>query len=268
MLFDLQGKRKRVIQVVYAFLALILAVGLVGLGIGGDAQGGIFDALGIGGGDSTADSQYDSEIEDANATLETDPENTAALLALARYSYLAGNQEVATDEQGNQSISDDGLVRFEDSVSAWERYLAALGKKGKPNPAVASLVLRAYSNLAFTETDPVLVNRTLEGALETSQIVAEANPSPTAWLQVASFAYFTGDTKTAEDAGKQALAEATSTDRKAVEAQLETLEKQGKSIQKQLEASEQDKGAATDSLENPLGELGGAAGAAPMAPSS
>jgi hypothetical protein len=269
MLFDLQGKRKRVVQVVYAFLALILAVGLVGLGIGGDAQGGILDGLfGIGGDNGTAESQYDDQIDDANATLETDPDNSAALLALARYSYLAGNQEVVIDEEaGTQSVSESGLTRFEDSISAWERYLDALGKQDEADPAVANLVLQAYSNRAFTETDPVLISRTLEGALRTAEVVAEANPSPTAWLQVATYAYFTGDTKAAEEAGKNAVAEANSADRKAVEQQLKSLEKQGKAIQAQLKAQDTAKGEAADSLENPLGQLGGA-GAAPPAPST
>jgi tetratricopeptide (TPR) repeat protein len=265
MLFDLQGKRKRVIQVIYAFLALILAVGLVGLGIGGDAQGGIFDGLlGIGNGDSSGNSEYESQIDDANAALEANPENSEALLALARFTYLAGNQEVTLDEQG---ITDEGLTRFEEAVDAWERYLDSLGKQEKPDDAVAGLVLQAYSNLAFTGTDPVLITRTLEGALETAEIVASSRPSPNAWLQVATFAYFVGDTKAAEEAGKQAVAEANQSDRNAVEQQLKQLEKQGKAIQAQLQAEETGKGQAADALENPLGELGGA-GAAPPAPSS
>jgi hypothetical protein len=268
MLFDLQGKRKRVVQVVYAFLALLLGGGLVLLGIGGDANGGLLDAFGLGG-DGTTDSQYETQIDDANATLETDPENTAALLALARYSYLAGNQEIVIDEEaGTQSVSDEGLSRFEESISAWEQYLDSLGQQGEADPSVANLVLQAYSNLAFTETDPVLISRTLEGALRTAEVVAEANPSPTAWLQVATYAYFTGDTKAAEEAGKKAAAEANPSDRKAVEQQLKSLEKQGKAIQAQLKAQDTGKGEATDALEDPLGSLGGAGATPPAPPSS
>lgn len=264
MLFDLQGKRKRVIQVVYAFLALILAVGLVGLGIGGDAQGGIFDALGIGSGSSTTDAQYEEQIEDANRTLEVNPDNSDALLALARASYLAGNQQITEDDQGNQAISEEGLAMFDDSIAAWERYLDSLGKKQKPDASVANLVLQAYGNVAFQETDPVLIKRMLEGALETAEIAAANQPSPNAWLQVATYAYFSGDSKKGEQAGKRALAEANQMDQKAVKSQLKQLEKQGASIQKQLKQVEkQGQGQAAEALEDPLGQLGGGTGSTP-----
>jgi hypothetical protein len=256
MLFDIRGKRKRVIQVIYTFLALLLAVGLVGLGIGGDANGGIFDALGIGGGDSGGDSQFESQIDDANAKLETDPQNAAALLALARYSYLSGQQSLEVDEAGNQTLSDEAITKFEDATSAWERYLDA--NKGKPDDSVAGLVLQAYSNLAFIQSDPVLVARTLAGGLEAAQIVAEARPSPNAWLKVATFAYLSGDTKAGGKAGRQAVAEANEADRDAVEARLKQVEQQGKSVQKQLKASE---GTSEEDFENPLGGLGGSSGA-------
>ena len=53
MLFELGGKRKRLIQVIYVCLAFLMAVALVGFGIGGATSGGIFDAVGIGGGSSS-----------------------------------------------------------------------------------------------------------------------------------------------------------------------------------------------------------------------
>jgi len=258
MLFDIRGKRKRVIQVIYTFLALLLGVGLVGLGIGGSANGGIFDALGIGSNSSgTGDSQFESEIDDANSTLESNPDDVKALLALARYSYLSGQQSLEVDDQGNQTLNDESISKFEDATSAWEQYLEA--NKGKPDDSVAGLVLQAYSNLAFIQSDPVLVTRTLEGGLEAAQIVAEARPSPNAWLQAATFAYLSGDTKAGEEAGKQALKEANEADQAAVKAQLKQVEQQGEQVQKQLKASQGD---TEQDFENPLGGLGGTSGAA------
>ncbi len=53
------------------------AVGLIGLGIGGSANGGIFDALGIGGGGGgSSDPQYDDQINKANASAAVEPEAT------------------------------------------------------------------------------------------------------------------------------------------------------------------------------------------------
>jgi hypothetical protein len=50
MIFDLKsGKRRRVVQVVFGFLAFIFFISFVGFGIGSDVSGGIFDAIGLGG---------------------------------------------------------------------------------------------------------------------------------------------------------------------------------------------------------------------------
>ena len=50
MLFDLQGKRRRVVQVTYLGLAILMGGGLVLAGIGSDASGGLLDAFKGGGG--------------------------------------------------------------------------------------------------------------------------------------------------------------------------------------------------------------------------
>jgi hypothetical protein len=266
MLFELGGKRKRVIQVIYVFLALLLAVGLVGLGIGGSANGGIFDALGLTDSSSDGSSQFDSEIDNANDALAKNPEDTAALLKLARYQYLKGQQSLDTDEAGNVSITEDTTASWEDATDAWERYLDSLPKGQKVNDDVAGLITQAYSGLAQTEDDPQVFTRLFANGAEAAAVVAEARPSVNAWLQAAAFAYYSGDTKKGEAAGKKALAEANEADRKAVSAQLKQFEKQGEAIAKQLKAT----GPTEEDLENPLAPLGGStgsgAGAIPTTP--
>ncbi len=55
MLFDLQGKRKNFIRVVYVVLAVMFVVGFLGsgVGVGGGGGGGFFDLLGTGGGSNS-----------------------------------------------------------------------------------------------------------------------------------------------------------------------------------------------------------------------
>ena len=101
MLFELGGKRKRLIQVIYVCLALLMFVGLVGLGIGSNVSGGIFDALGIGGGSTSSSPQYDAQIERAENTLQANPKDEKALLALARTHFLAGQAATETDDTGS-----------------------------------------------------------------------------------------------------------------------------------------------------------------------
>ena len=53
MLFDLKGRRRRVVQVTYIGLAILMGGGLVLSGIGSDASGGLLDAF-VGGDNTTS----------------------------------------------------------------------------------------------------------------------------------------------------------------------------------------------------------------------
>ena len=122
MLFELGGKRKRLIQVIYVLLAGLMFIALVGFGIGGATSGGIFDALGIGGGSSSSDPQYSQQIDNANEALQQDPKDEKALLKLARYNFLEGQTSLETDDQGRVTLSQDSL----DSYRAADRRLGAV----------------------------------------------------------------------------------------------------------------------------------------------
>lgn len=254
MLFDIRGRRKRFIQVIYVFLALLLGGSLVFFGIGGDAPGGLGDALGISENSSGGDPGFEEEIENANETLATDPDNPQALLALARYSYLNGQQKIEVDDEGQQSLSEETLSDFATSVDAWERYLDA--RKGPIDDSVATLVFRAYSTVAFTSTNPATVQRRLEGAQRTAEVVAEERPGPNSYLELAASAYMAGDEKTAEQAADQALNEVDASSRSQLQSQLDAVEKQAKQVRRQLEQAEKQAGQGEQgALENPLGEL-------------
>ncbi|MGB6425932.1 MAG: hypothetical protein WBF18_11700 [Solirubrobacterales bacterium] len=257
MLFDIRGKRKRFIQVIYVFLALLLGGGLVLFGIGGDANGGLGDLLGISSNSgSDGSTEFNDEVEAAESRLATDPENPAALLSLARYSYLNGQQSLEVDEeQGTQVVTDEARTDFEASIDAWERYLKA--NKGQPDASVATLIFRAYTSVAFDSTSPVTIQRRLDGAQDAAAVIAAERPGPTSFLDLASLAYLAGDTKTADKAAKQALAALPDdTGRPALKSQLESAEQQGKQIQKQLK--QQAENPDQNALEDPLGTLGGA----------
>ena len=97
MLFDLSSPgRKNVIRVVYGVLALLFPVGFVGFGIGGElGGGGLFDSLSGGGGDGVTAEQFEQQIEDAEAALETNPARRAGAAAtLADYRYLSGHAQL------------------------------------------------------------------------------------------------------------------------------------------------------------------------------
>jgi hypothetical protein len=261
MLFELGGRRKRFIQVIYVFLALLLGGGLVFMGIGGDAQGGLLDAFGLGTNSSTTtDSPTGDDIEKAEEALAADPNDEKALLLLARSPYIAGQQALEIDDQGQAALSEESIAAFEASIDAWESYLET--RPDKPDDEVATVVFQAYGNLAFAGSDPALIQDRLEGATETAQIVAEAQPGPNSYLQLATYAYLSGDPKLGAEAGKKAEAEADEASLDAVKSQLEQAEQQGKAIQKQLAAE----APTEEDLQNPLQGLGGTTGAPAPAP--
>ena len=253
MLFDLQGKRKRLIQVIYVFLALLLGGGLVFFGIGGSAGGGLGDALGIGGSNTGSGSpEFNDQIDSGQSTLATDPEDTAALLNLARYSYLNGQQKLGVDDEGFPVLTEEAAADFEASVDAWERYLKV--NKGKADTAAATLVFRAYSNIAFNSSNPVAVQRRLEGAQRTAAVIAEERPSPNSYFELAGAAYRAGDTAVAEQASAKALKLVDDAGRIQLEAQLKAAKNGGRTIRKQIKQLEADPSA----IDDPLGGLGGA----------
>jgi tetratricopeptide (TPR) repeat protein len=248
MLFDIRGRRKRFIQVIYVFLALLLGGGLVLFGIGGDATGGLGDAIGIGqGSNSSGNPEYDEEIEQAESDLAEDPDNADALLNLARYNFL--NAEIALqDEETEQALN-----QFEESVDAWERYLKA--NDGSADSSGATFAFRAYTTIAGTSGNAATVERRLEGAQRAAEIVTEDLPGPTSYLDLAAISYALGDTKTGDEAAKQALKIVDDAGRSALETQLEQVKRQGKQTQKQLKAMRNQQ-ADPEALENPLGGIG------------
>src|SRR6476660_8175076 len=100
MIFDLQGKRRRLVQVVYLILAILMGGGLVLFGVGsGNISGGLFDALT--GKDSNSSSSGNSLVEKRVkrdlVALKVNPQNTTALADLVRsYYQLAGTDEEQT----------------------------------------------------------------------------------------------------------------------------------------------------------------------------
>ena len=164
MIFDLKsGKRRRVVQVVFGFLAFIFFISFVGFGIGSDVSGGIFDAIGLGGGDSASTPEYEQQIEDANETLETDPDNERALLDLSGAYYRSATETGVTvnPQTGVIEISEESRADLEQSIAAWERYIET--KPKRPDTTAAAQAAESYRYLL----DP-------DGAAGAQAIVAKA----------------------------------------------------------------------------------------------
>jgi hypothetical protein len=257
MLFDLRGKRKRVVQVVYATLALLFLVGFVGFGIGvGGGPGGIIDALGIGGSGATggdASAQFDEDIDAANEKLAKDPKDPKALLNLAEAQYLKARTGISQDQTtGEVSISEEAHTELGEAADAWNKYLKV--NKGEPDGGVAAEMVQAFTFL-----------NDVRGAVTAQRIVAEDQPSANSYGTLAVFEYLSGDVSAGDEARDKAIAEVPKSQRKSIETQLEPYRNRGEKLQEQLaKARKQGGGVPTTPGANPLANPFG--GVAPTAP--
>src|SRR5687768_16367349 len=106
MLFDLKGKRKRLVQVVYVTLAILFGGGLVLFGVGGNVSGGLVDAF-RGGGDGEVNSVFSDNVEEAKRRVVRNPDSAAARLALVRAQFqFASSTEGSDAETG--ALTDRG----------------------------------------------------------------------------------------------------------------------------------------------------------------
>jgi tetratricopeptide (TPR) repeat protein len=189
VLFDLKGRRRRVVQTTYLLLAILMGGGLVLFGIGGSVSGGLLDAIQ---GQSTSSNSIVQKRIDANEKkLEADPKNAAALKEIARDWYQLANDEA---DPNTGQFTDTGKERLANADDAWQRYLGLDPKK--PDPSLAALMVNVYA--------PTGLNKAAEGA-EAAEIVTTAQPSAQAYLQLAQYAAQAGQDRKAGLAGQKAI---------------------------------------------------------------
>ncbi|MFL5894409.1 MAG: hypothetical protein ACJ76Z_04770 [Thermoleophilaceae bacterium] len=208
MLFDLQGKRRRMVQATYLILAVLMGGGLVLFGIGsGSVSGGLFDAItgknsNSGGGSS---SLVAKRITSDQKALRLNPKNTAAMTDLVRAHY-----QLATDDsdQNTGQFGDQGKAELRKASAAWKLYL---NTAKKVDPSLAGLMLNAYSQIGLNQAPD---------AAEAAQFVAEARPSAAAYLQLTAYAAQAGNSRLATLAGQKAIALAPKSQKKLVKQQV------------------------------------------------
>jgi tetratricopeptide (TPR) repeat protein len=235
MLFDLQGKRKRLIQVVYALLALLLGGGLVLFGIGGDVSGGLFDAFSSRQSAQTGD--LVKEAERLQERADEDPDNKQVLTRLIRARYTAGNSLFEIDDNGQPQITPEAREQFELAADTWRQYLDL-----NPDPVdanVAQLVANALFSLAQGATDGMSARMNSAAAADAQAYFAEARPSVGSLSTLAIYSYFGNDFEAGDEAVEKLLAlNKSPAVKKRNKRQMDEYRKQAKQFQEQLDAYE------------------------------
>lgn len=261
MVFDLRGRRRHVVKVVYAILAILMGASLF-LVVGPVNIGSL---LGTGGTSSSASAALDSQAANIESRLKKDPGNQALLLALTRTRISAGNSLVQIDPTTQQqTITPEASAEYQQAADAWARYLKQDPKQ--PSPATAQLAATALFSLAQTATTSAEATADLKDAAHAQRIVADARPNLGTVSTLAIYDYYSFDYKDGDRATKQAEGLATSKSQaKSVKTQLASIRKRAKKFQKQQQAlAKAQKGQGKQELQNPLGGLSG--GSSPLGP--
>jgi hypothetical protein len=121
MLFDLKGKRKRVVQVTYLGLAVLFGGSLVLFGTGSSVSGGLIDAItGNSGGSSS--NVFQDQVNTTKDKIRANPKNQQAWLDLVRAEFNLAASSEGSDQQSGQ-LTDTGKQAVLETVNAWERYV-------------------------------------------------------------------------------------------------------------------------------------------------
>ena len=262
MLFDLRGRRKRVIQVIYVMLAFVMAASLLVIGL----PGGL-NPFGSG---SSVVSQDTADLATERATrieekLRQDPNDIRLQEELIRERIVAGNALVEVDGE-NQVVGPDAIEQYDLAATAWDRYVKDVD--GLPERGVSQLVAGTLFSLAQGAT-VAQFEANMRGAAEAQAFVAEAGeqefrtgdgPAPTGLLvTLATYQMYSLDFGQAEKTRQEALGFADSPEqREEINRTLDSVEKDAKRVEKALaRIKKQARKEGGKSLEQPAGSLGG-----------
>lgn len=217
MLFDLKGRRRRVVQGTYIMLAVLMGGGLVLFGIGGGTSGGLLNAFNGGGGSSSGDKAIQKRIDNAQKQLAVNPQNQAALQEIIRDNYQLASLSA---DQTTGLFTADGKKNLQQASSAWQRYLNT--NPPKPDPTLANFMFQAYSEVGLNQP---------ANAEKAAEIVAGAQPSSSAYIRVVQYAALAGDKRTADLAAQKALGLAPKGQRSSVKKLVQQAQASGAASQ-------------------------------------
>jgi hypothetical protein len=262
MVFDIRGRRRYAIKVIYAILAILMGASLF-LVVGPLNIGEIFNSSGGSGGEAAK--TFEEQAERIERRLKKQPGDPDLLASLTRAHVTAANTLTEVEASGQRVVTPEALQQLQEASQAWSEYLKATKE---PAAGVGQLVAPAMFQLAEVSTGGE-IEPNLEAAAQAQEIVAEQRPNLNTLSTLAIYRLFTFDYKQAEAAAKRAKTYArTKFERENVDNQLKETRKRAESFQQQLQAYEKalakasktGGGAGAEALKNPFGGLGGSSG--------
>lgn len=253
MLFDLRGGRRRnVVKVVYATLAVLMGLSLF-LVIGGFNISELFTSSGT----SDLSSQYEDEAERLEARLVKEPDNPDLLLRLTRaHLNIANAKYEVSPETGERQLTIEGLDQMRQAGDVWARYIE---ETKNPNATVAQLIAPVLFIVTQNSSTAPEAQGSMEAAVNAQKIAAEKRPNLNTLTTLALYSAVLNRRDDAERYGNEAIKYATTKfEREDVGNKLGRALNVGVQFQqalketKEAEKAAQESGAAEANLENPL----------------
>ncbi len=255
LVFDTRGKRKHVVRVVYAILALLmggslfLVIGPVNIG----------ELIGNSSTSTSASEVLDEQVERVEGRLAKNPNDEQLLLTLTRAQISAGSAKLETNsETGALIFPPAAHDDYEAAAESWSRYLKRVGDEA--SPTAAQLVAGTFFQLAEGGSSSLgELEENLARAVKAQTIAAERQPSLGSLSTLAIYHYFHGEFAGGDRAMKQAAAKApTKAEAKSVEKQLDEYRKRAEKFQKSAkQIAKQQQQTGKEALQSPFGGLGG-----------
>jgi hypothetical protein len=193
MLFDLRGRgRRRTIQGIYLFLAILLGGGLVFFGVGGTGVG-LFNNNNNNSGGGSGTNPITAGLKRAHQRVRVQPKNPAAWHDLAKTIYTDASSGDNYDET-NHKFTASGLAELRQADAAFQRYLALSPKK--LDSGLVTLMVSAYGQDGLNE--PKKASAALEA-------LTEAQPNRNNFMFLAVAAFQAGNTHLSDLAEQKAV---------------------------------------------------------------
>ncbi len=256
MVFDIRGRRRHVVKVVYAILALLMVASLF-LVTGAINLNSLFGTASTG---ESAAQVAEKQAVAIEERIKKEPAKEEVLLSNLTRARVAVANSLISEGVSSQTGVEEVRTQLSKASEDWSNYLAAAKE---PSAGTAALVAPAMFQLAEISTS---TNQSLENvkvAAEAQTMVAEQRPSLGTWSNAAIYTLFTLDFKKAEERKEKATELATSKfERESFENKYEEVEKNAKEFGKEVKLeevnkkSQQSETSGKEALSNPL-NLGG-----------
>lgn len=253
MVFDIRGRRKHVVKVVYAILAILMGASLF-LVTGTINLGSLFGTSSAGEG---AAASFEKQAEHLETKLVKTPEDENLMAALTRARINAANSLITNGKGESTGGLEEVKQQLALASESWSKYLATAAE---PSAGLAIQAAPALFQLAEISGSSEEALENVKAATEAEKVVAEKRNDLNSWSTLSFYALFAQNYKLAEKAKEEAVKLAnTKFERESFENKYEEVEKNAKEFGKrlQLEKASKSQSAGKESLENPIQSLGG-----------